>query len=246
MRQGTKRGGFGLGGPGLEGIHEEGVGAAEAKSPENATGEGAAAFAGDENVCAGGAFGEREVAVLFDDELAAKRNHEEDAEPSAEKREREDAPEGEFGAEAEKDERGNGEHDAGGERFARGAGGLDDVVFENGGTAEGAENADGQNRDGNGGGDGKTGAEADVHGDSSKQESEERAEDDGANGEFGERFFGGDVSAKFARRGRGTPGTISHISSSGSARWKRCAGIMPQGGCRGKGELQKTTGRRFS
>ena len=84
MRQGTKRGGFGLGGPGLEGIHEEGVGAAEAKSPENATGEGAAAFAGDENVCAGGAFGEREVAVLFDDELAAKRNHEEDAEPTAE------------------------------------------------------------------------------------------------------------------------------------------------------------------
>ena len=71
-------------GPGADAVHQEGVDAAETESPEDATSEGAAAFAGDENVGAGSAFGEAEVAVLFDDELAAQRNHEEDAEPSAE------------------------------------------------------------------------------------------------------------------------------------------------------------------
>jgi len=85
--------------------------------------------------------------VFFDDELATQRNHEKDAEPSAEQGERENSPEGEFGAEAEEDQRWDGEHDSGGERFARGAGGLHDVVFEDGGAAEGAKDADGEDGD---------------------------------------------------------------------------------------------------
>jgi hypothetical protein len=68
----------------LHRVHQEGVGAAEAEPPENAACEGAATFTRDENVGAGCAFGKAEVPVLFDDELATKWNHEEDAEPSAE------------------------------------------------------------------------------------------------------------------------------------------------------------------
>ncbi len=45
-----------------------------------------------------------------------------------------------------------------------------------------------------------------------EKESEQRAENDGANGEFRERFFGGNVSAEFAGRRGGTPGTIGHKS----------------------------------
>ena len=51
----------------------EGVDAAEAETPEDASGERAAAFAGDKNVRASGALGKSEIAVLLDDELAAKR-----------------------------------------------------------------------------------------------------------------------------------------------------------------------------
>ncbi len=72
-------------------VLEEGVEAAEAEAEEDARGEAAAALAGDQDVGAGGAFGVDERAVLFDDELAAQRDHEEDAEPAAEEREREDA-----------------------------------------------------------------------------------------------------------------------------------------------------------
>ena len=110
--------GFRLRRPGLENVHEDGVNAAEAEPPEYAPGKRPATFACYEYIGTGSAFGKGEVAVLFDDELAAQRNHEENAEPSAEERERENPPEGELGAEAKKDECGNREHDAGGERFA--------------------------------------------------------------------------------------------------------------------------------
>ena len=66
--------------------------------------------------------------MLFDDELAAQRDHEEDTEPSAKQGEGEDA--GGFEVEAEEDERGQGEDDAGGDGLAGVAGGLDDVVLE--------------------------------------------------------------------------------------------------------------------
>ncbi len=71
----------GLAGPEGEEIVvlEEGVEAAETEAEEDAGGEGAAALAGHEDVGAGGAFGVDEGAVLFDDELAAEGDHEEDA-----------------------------------------------------------------------------------------------------------------------------------------------------------------------
>ncbi len=83
----------GAGGPEGEEVVvlEEGVEGAEAEAEEDAGGEGAAALAGHEDVGAGGAFGVDEGVVLFDDELAAQRDHEEDAEPSAEEGEGEDS-----------------------------------------------------------------------------------------------------------------------------------------------------------
>ena len=81
-------------------------------------------------------------AVFFNDELAAEGNHEEDAEPSADESEHEDA--GVFEVVAEEDEGGEGEDDAGGDGLAGVSGGLDDVVFEDGGAAEDAEDADGE------------------------------------------------------------------------------------------------------
>ena len=96
------------------------------------------------------------------------------------KAQRENSPEGKFRAEAEKDQRGDREHHAGRERFACGTGGLHDVVFEDGGAAEGAEDADGKNGDWNRSGDGEPGAQADVNGDRAEQQSEERTEDDRA------------------------------------------------------------------
>src|SRR5260370_37974033 len=82
---------FGLRGPSLNGVHQKGVDAAEAESPEHAAGKGAAAVAGDEDVGASGAFGEGQIAVFLDDKLAADGNHEENTERATEKSGGEDA-----------------------------------------------------------------------------------------------------------------------------------------------------------
>src|SRR5882762_10354498 len=180
------------------------------RAPENAACEGATALARDEHVSAGCAFGKYQVTVFLDDELASQRDHEEHAEPSAEESQRKDSPKGEFGAEAEKNQRGNREHDAGGERFAGWAGGLDDVVFEDGGTAESAKNADGEHGNGDRSGNGEPGAQADVDSHRAEKQSEERAKDHRANGKFLGAFFGRHVSAEFTRGCRGTPWTFAH------------------------------------
>ncbi len=70
-------------------------------------------FAGEKNIRAGSAFGVGEMAVFLDDQFSSQRNHEEDAEPSAEQRQEKDA--GVFQIEAEKDKRGQREDDTGGD-----------------------------------------------------------------------------------------------------------------------------------
>ncbi len=176
--------------PGFEevSILEEGIEATEAQSQKDAAGEGAAAFAGDEDVGAGGAFGVGQRVVFLHDELAAQRNHEEDAQPSADKRQHEDARVLEI--EAEKDERRQREDDARSDGLAGVAGGLDDVVFEDRGTAKGAQDADGEHGDGNGGGDGEPGAQADVDRDRSEDDAEDGAEKQRAEGELGAVLVG--------------------------------------------------------
>ena len=169
---------LGRAGPGLEEVFilEEGVEAADAEAEEDAAGEGASALAGDEHVGAGCAFRVFQVAVLLDDELAAKGNHEEDAEPAADQRQHEDA--GVFEIEAEKDQRREGEDDSRGDGLAGVAGGLDDVVFKNGAAAKGAQNADGEHGDGDGGGDREAGAEAHVDRDCAEDDAEDRSQEE--------------------------------------------------------------------
>src|SRR5207244_10060306 len=130
---------------------------------------------------------------------------EEHAEPPAEQGQGENPPKCEFRAETEKDERRDCKHDSCGERFARRASGLDDVVFKNGGTAEGAKNAYGEHRNGDRSGNGKPGAQANVDGHGAEQQPEERAKDDRPDGEFLWAFFGRYIAAEFAWRRRGTP-----------------------------------------
>ncbi len=161
-------------------VLEEGVEAAETEAEEDSGCEAAAALACDEDVGAGGAFGVDEGVVLFDDELSAERDHEEDAEPAAEEGEGKDA--GGFEVEAEEDERGEGEDDSAGDGLAGVSGGLDDVVLEDAGAAEGAEDGDRQDGDGDGGGYGESGAEAYVDGDGSEENAEEGTQDEGSGG----------------------------------------------------------------
>ncbi len=186
----------GLGGPECEEIVvlEESVEGAEAEAEKDAGGEGAAAFAGHEDVGAGGAFGVDEGALFFDDELAAEGDHEQDAEPAAKEGESEDA--GGLEVEAEEDEGGEGEDDARGDGLAGVADGLDDVVFEDRRFAEGAEDGDGEDGDRDRGGDGEPGAEADVDSDRAEEDGEDGAEEQGAEGELGARVRGRDERLK--------------------------------------------------
>ena len=92
--------------PGSEEIFvlKQRVDAAKSEAEKDAAGQRAAFFARDQHVGAGGAFGIGERAVLLHDELAPQRNHEENAEPSADQRQHEDARV--FEIEAEKDQSG--------------------------------------------------------------------------------------------------------------------------------------------
>ena len=176
---------------------KKGVEAAQAEAEKDAAGERAAFFAGDEHVGAGSAFGIRQRAVLLHDELAAQGNHEQNAEPAADEGEHEDARV--FEIEAEKDESRQREDDARGDGLPGVAGGLDDVVFEDGGAAKCAQDADGKNRDGNGCGDGKPGAKADIDRDGAEDEAEEASRGAGAEGELRADLVGGDEGLKIGR-----------------------------------------------
>ena len=105
-------------------------------------------FAGQQDIRAGSAFGVGEPAVLLDDQLSPQRNHEEDAQQAAQQRQQKDARV--FQVEAEKDQRRQGEDDAGGDRLAGVAGGLDNIIFQDRSAAEGAQDADRKHGDGNG------------------------------------------------------------------------------------------------
>jgi len=76
------------------------------------------------------------------------------------------------------------------------ASGLDDVVFKDGGAAEDAKDADGEDGDGDGGGDGEAGAEAYVDCDCAEDDSEDGAEKKGAETEFRWVLIGRDEGFK--------------------------------------------------
>jgi len=89
-----------------------------------------------------------------------------------------------------KDQRGEREDDAGSDGLTRVAGGLHDVVLENGSAAEHAQDADGEHGDGNGGGDGEPGAQAHVNRDRAEDETEEAAQKESRAASAQEDFTG--------------------------------------------------------
>jgi len=163
-------------------VLEEGVQAAEAEAEKDSRCEAPPAFAGDEDVGARRSLGVNEGIVLFDDELAAQGDHEEDTEPAAEQRQRKDARG--LQIESEEDESGKGEDDAGGDGLACIAGTLDDVVFEDAGFAEGSQDGDRKYRDWDGRGDRKACTKTDVDSNGSEENTEEAAQDEGTGGEL--------------------------------------------------------------
>ena len=171
---------------------------AQTEAEEDAAGERTALGAGHQHVGAGRAFRELQVAVLFDDERAAQRHHKEDAEIAADERQHEDAEV--FEIEAEKDERGKSEDDARGDGLAGIARGLDDDAFEDGNLALVAEKADGDDRNGNGGGHGEPGAQAHIDGDGAEDDAEKCAQQHGAKGELGRFLGGGNEGLKVGQR----------------------------------------------
>ena len=135
---------------------------ADAEAHEHRPGQRAAALAGDEHVGAGGAFGIGQDAVLLDDERAPQRHHHQDAEDAAGEGEHRDLEVVEIArtALAEEDQRRDREDHAGGDRLARRADRLDDVVLEDRRAAEALQHRDGEHRDGNRGADRQAGAQA--------------------------------------------------------------------------------------
>jgi len=119
-------------------VLKESVDPSKAEAEEDARGETAAALACDQYISAGSAFGVDKCSVLFDDELPAQGNHEEYTQPAAKKGESEDA--GGLKVEAQEDERGKGEDHARRNGLACVASGLNDIIFEDTGTSERAEN----------------------------------------------------------------------------------------------------------
>jgi hypothetical protein len=132
--------------------------------------------------------------MLFDDELTAQGNHEEDAEPAADQSQQENARV--FQIEAKENQRGQGEDDPGGDGLARIARGLDNVVFQNRGAAKGTQNADRQNGNRDGGGNGEASAEAYIHSDGTEDDAKDGAEQHGAKGKFRAVVAGGNKGLK--------------------------------------------------
>ena len=171
---------------------------------EDLFGQAAAALAGHQDLGAGGAFGVGQLAVLFDDEAAAQRNHEQDAEHAADRRQGHDLQVLEVAlAAGQKDQRRDREHRAGGNRLARRAQRLHDVVFEDGALAELFEHGNRQHRDGNRGRDGQARPQRQVHRRGPEQDAKQRAQDDGAQRQLGDVALGGDVGLVAGTRGIG-------------------------------------------
>jgi hypothetical protein len=74
---------------------------------------------------------------------------------------------------------------------------LDDVVLKDGGAAKDAKDADGKDGDGDGGSNSETRAEAYVDRDHSKDDSEDGAEQKGAEGKFRWILIGRNEGMKF-------------------------------------------------
>ena len=162
--------------------HQEFVDNSDCRAAKNFPGLDTALFARDQNVCAGLALGESQVAMLLHHQRVAKRNHKQNAQQTAGQRQREDPPVVE--RVAKKNQRRQRKDGPGRNRFARRAHRLDNVVLKDGRFPQPLENRDGDDRNRNGGADRQAGAQCQVNGDRAKDDAQKRAQQDGAHSEF--------------------------------------------------------------
>ncbi len=109
--------------------------------------------------------------MFLHNELAAKRNHEEHAEPTANQGKHKDA--GILKIEAQKHQRRKSKDDTGCDGLPGVSSGLNDVVFKNGRSTERPEDADGEHRDGDGSRYREASPKPDVYRNRAKDDSEE-------------------------------------------------------------------------
>ncbi len=163
-------------------ILEEGIERAQPESKENPAGHRSACFACFQNLRAGRALGEFQVLVLIHNQLLAQRHHEKNTQKAADQRQDEDARI--FQVKAQENKRRQREDDACGNRLAGVAGRLDDDVFQNRAAPKGAQNADGQYGNRNRRSNRKASLKTDINGNGSKDDSKERAKQNGAKGKL--------------------------------------------------------------
>jgi len=114
----------------------------------------------------------------------------------------------------QEDEGRQGEDHTGGNRLSGISRSLHDVIFKDRGAAEGAQNADREHGDGNRGGNRKASTEAYIDRHTPKENAEDRAQKEGAGGEFLGFGARGYVGFKLRIRGLG----LSDGSQSSSSR----------------------------
>ena len=182
---------------------------------------------GHQHLGARGPLGIGELPVLLHDERAAERDHQQHAEHAAHHRHRRHLADRQVVAQQQ--DGGKGEDDAGGDRFARRAGRLHDVVLEDGGLAQGPEEGDGEHGDRDRGGDREADLERQVDARGGEDDAQDRAERDRAEGQLGRRLARRDERVETRSLG------------SGWRRWSPCA---PVGGrCQGYYDRRARAGR---
>ena len=132
----------------------------------------AALLARDQHLGTGGALGVGEGIVLLDDERPPQRDHHQDPHEPAHHREDRDAAD--VQVVSHEQDRGDREHDACRDGIRRRARGLDDVVLEDRGAAQRAEDRNRQDGDRDRGADG----EADLQGEIDVRRAEDESQDD--------------------------------------------------------------------
>ena len=161
---------------------------AQAESEEDAAGKRAALLSGNQHIGAGRALGKLQLAVLLHNQIAAQRHHEQHAQKAADQRQHEDTRV--LQVKAQKNQRRQREDHPRGNRLPRVARRLNDHVLQNGAAAKGAQNADRKHRNRNRSGHREPSPQADINGNSAKEQAEERAKKYGADGKFSGALVG--------------------------------------------------------
>ncbi len=162
--------------------------------------------------------------MFLDNELAPQWNHEEDADPPAEERQREDARV--LQVKAKEDQRGQREDDAAGNALACVPCRLDDVVLQNRRPSQHPQDRDRQHRDRNRRRYRQPGAKANIDRDRAKQDAKQCANQDGAHCQLWSCLPGGNERAKVGLGGCAYGGQCgSPLVSSGDECTKAFKGI---------------------